>query len=382
MPTNRKFWCVLLLGLLLLASSVSGQIVFGQKTWGSPQFVYTHWTVTHDDLELTINQSHMPLTGFVPLKDNLELQFYVANSSSSLEFGDYDISVSGLSDTRLQISQSLSDDQIVISGGMNLPTGKKKLGYSDEWAVIELLAQDFLDVPSRKYGEGLGLSALVGIARDIGGMQVGGGISFQFNGKYEPYEEAGNYDPGDMIGINAGGELQRGPIKWSANLAYTMFTADKLEDKKTLKQGSQLAVGLGVVHETETRAIGGSLSYLIRDRNETYDSDESVLSCLKSYGNELVVNGFATLQPAAGWTVTPSASLQKLAARESSFRIATIIEDDFGAGSILGAGCGINREITPQIDAGLGFRYFTGSTDGGDIDLSGYQIGLSLSATL
>jgi len=56
-------------------------------------------------------------------------------------------------------------------------------------------------------------------------------------------------------------------------------------------------------------------------------------------------------------------------------------EYDFDGSTIFGLGGEITRNIGEGADLGVGFKYYTGSADGGDIDLSGYQLSANLRAS-
>ncbi len=362
---------VLLVLLVFAASQVQSQIVFGQKPSGSPEFVYTHWTLSYgDSLETTVSQSYVPLGGYIPLKDNLEAQVYVASSSNSVDYAGFDNSISGLSDFRLQVSQSLSNDRILISGGVNLPTGKKKLNFVENWGVMELMSQNFLEFPIRSLGEGFGFNLLVGGATMLGEARIGGGIMYQFKGEYQPYEETGDYDPGDIISINGGGDITKGKMTWAANIVFTTYFADKQEGAKTFKQSQQLALNAVGSYDDTPYNITGHLTYVMRGDNSFYGESEALLSQSKLYGNEFSVGADATFKMANGWSAGPSAGLRMIA------------ENDFTVGSteIFNFGGAVRKEIGEDLSIDGGFRYFTGNVNDNLIDLSGYQFHLGLLA--
>ena len=142
MKVNRTILLIVVLSLIM-ASNACTQIVFGQRPNTSPQFVYSSWTLTAPTgEEAKISQSYVPVTGFVPISDNLEAQVYLASSSSSVESPIGDPSASGLTDVRLQLNKSLSDDRILISGGLSLPIGKTELDFMEEYLIIAALAHD------------------------------------------------------------------------------------------------------------------------------------------------------------------------------------------------------------------------------------------------
>ncbi len=55
-------------------------------------------------------------------------------------------------------------------------------------------------------------------------------------------------------------------------------------------------------------------------------------------------------------------------------------EEGLGKSHIFGFGGNLGRRFTGDVDANIGFKYYTGSADGGGINLKGFQISLGLAA--
>jgi len=365
---------LVLSALVLLASSASGQIIRGQPTSGSSGPMYTYWKLTPDTGEaFTISQFMVPLSGLLPIRDNTEMRFYVASAVNSLEDTDGKADVTGLTDFRVQFNRSLLDDRFLLSLGFNLPTGKRKLDLTNERRVIDVLSESFLDFPMRRYGEGFGFNLLAGAARNLGPVNAGAGIMYEYTGAYEPYEGVDSYDPGDLINASVGAEMKHGRMSWTGDVIFTAYVADKLDGAKVFRQGRQLDFQLGGQYSMERHRARGSLRYGIRGRNSRYDaSSEKVTERLKLYGNEFQISGdFAYFLPRA-WYLTPSGSLKLI---ESN-------EEGFGNSHTLTLGAALGRSLGERFNLELGGKYLTGRADGGKIDLTGFQIVTSLVGTL
>ncbi len=364
---------LLLLCLVLPASVVNGQIIHGQPGSGGTGIVYTHWKLDTDYGGSTeISQLWAPLRGMVPVSDNTEIAFLVAGAQSKLDFDGRETDLGGLSDTRLQLSRSMADDRLLFSIGVNLPTGKKELEVDQERQIIETLAASFLDFPLRRYGEGFGLSFLAGTAAELGEINAGIGIQYEYIGTYTPYVGFEDYDPGDLFNVYAGGDLSREDISWSGNLLFTTFVADKMADTKVLKQSSQLELQFGGIFDNRRHRINGLVSYTFRGRNSRYDSTtEEVIERLRLYGNEFFVSSGYTSLLENGWSFGPSLSLKLIEGDEDSFGKSTIF-------SVAGS---VGKQISEQFAVDAGVRYMTGSADDGRLDVSGFQITTNLDAT-
>ena len=359
---------LLMVAGLFSAVPINAQIVYGQPASGTAGFVYTSFSLEQDSSKTDITQAGFPLRGFIPLQDNMEASFYVVASSNSMDEAEDNYSLSGLGNLRLQVSRSFKEDQFLVTIGTNLPTGKTGLNQTDETPVLQMLASDFLNFSQRSFGEGFGFSLLVGAAQMVGELRVGGGISYHYIGKYDPYEGFEGYDPGDMINMNAGADWVNGPTTVSGNIVVSFYGKDKRDDSLLFKESSQIGLGVGVNHVLERFHANGYLNYIVRGRNTRFTPEETEL---KIYGNELALSGNLTWLASNGWSYGPSVLLRAIAANE----------DDFGSSTIFGFGGAVGRKLGDLGAVELGMKYFTGSADGGDIDISGLQISTGVRIT-
>ena len=360
---RTKLILVLLVAAVWLAAASPSQcqIVYGRAISGTAGFVYSSWSLEDSAQKTDITQISFPLRLFLPLQDNFETYVYVAASSNSMDQGENDYSLSGLGDLRVQFSGSFSDDQFLISAGVNLPTGKTKLNESDETPVLQMLTADYLSFSQRRFGEGFGFNILFGGARMIGELKCGAGITYRYIGKYDPYEGVVEYDPGDLISFNAGADWENGPTMVSGNVVFSMYGKDKREGDERFKESSQFGFGLSINHNPRGSRAGGSLGYIARGRNSVYTPKESKL---KIYGNELSLAGDLLWLPPSGWSYGPNAVLRLIAKNEQGF----------GSSTIFGFGGTVGRKLGDTGSLEVSLRYFTGSADGGNTDVSGLQI--------
>ncbi|UCD93702.1 MAG: hypothetical protein JSU69_07990 [Candidatus Zixiibacteriota bacterium] len=374
MRTKLSLCITICLAAALMAGSSQAQIIYGQPVGGDVHLVYSHWKIEDDTSSLEINQLTVPLSGFIPLSDNFEARFYVANSMNNLSMLDSDSSLSGLSDFRIMLSRSFSDDRFLLSGGVNLPLGKKELNHDEEMAIIEQLSKNYLSFPMRSFGEGFGFNALFGWATMIGSVRCGAGAMYQFNGSYTPYEDAEDYDPGDFIGVNGNADFTLGEAMIVSSVMYTYYLGDKLGGDKIFKQSPQVDFRLGAVLAKPAYDLSGNLRFLLRDRHTRYEATTGAISSrLKMYGNEFSINGILSYKFAEKWRIAPMLEARLIGGFEEEDR-------NVDGASIFGFGGIVGTKIGRQLDFNVGARYSIGSANGGDIDLSGFQITSGLSA--
>jgi hypothetical protein len=369
---NHKSILVILLAavLLLAASPACGQIIYGQPASGNLRVIYSHWNLEDDAASVDISQIMIPISGLIPMQDNLELRFSAANASTDVESGDDKYDLSGMSDIRLQLNQSLSDDRLLLSLGINLPTGKKKLSAVDERPVMSLLTENYLSFPIRRLGEGFGFNLLAGGATVKDNIRYGATIMYQINGAYEAYENEGDYQPGNLLSISASADSRSDELSILGEIIFSTFSNDKLEDRKVFKQSQQVDLHFGGKYDMKTYAVSADLRYLIRGRNTRYDAEEAVFDQLKVYGNEFFFAGRAAYYPNEDSYIAPSVDARLIEGNEF----------EFGSSENFGVGLEYGRNLGESLDAGIGFKYYTGSADDGRIDLSGYRLSASIQA--
>lgn len=383
---NKKYLLVTfaVLGLALAPSLTFGQVVYGQPPSASVRFIYNSWSTEINGVDTTLTQFMTPLSGFVPVRDNFDMSFYVANSSNNLSTPEGDYDLNGLGDVRLQARHSFAEDRLMVALGLSLPTGKKDLTLDEEWHVLQGLSRNYTEYPMRRFGEGFGFSLLFGGATMAAeNVRVGGGVSYQYVGEYAPYSEYLDYNPGDIISLNALGEIRREPWTFMLDLVYSYYTSDQVEGIDIFTQSPQFDVRLGANRAGEMIGYGASVRYLARGENKLYDPVfGQEITSLKLYGDEFRAAGYLSWTVAQFWYVVPGADIRVIAGNDV----------DLDGSTVVGFGAQLGRSITEKINLEGGFKLYTGSATlfnpfdpteaETDADISGYQLTLGLTAAL
>jgi hypothetical protein len=378
----RLLTIALVVGSILIGTTAYGQIIYGQGSSVATRVQMSHWQIKSDDGKSSIDQYSVPLSLFVPLGADFEAQLYSAGASNKLDLVGNDYRLDGAGDTRIQLSHSFSQDHLLLSGGVSLPTGKKELDFDEEYTVLQWLTQNYLTFPVRRYGEGFGFNGMVGGATMLGSVRAGAGVVYQYIGEYTPYEGADKYDPGDLISINGGLDGGQGNWFWSGNVILTVYAVDKYKGVKTFKQGTQTELQFSVRNaQADKYSLGCALSYLLRGRNTRYTVEETISDQLKLLGNEFTVDLSATKMLGANWYAGPALQLRLVGADEKPTD-----EGPIGSSNLLGFGGTIGRKVGQGM-IGIGGSYFTGTVssdavDFADMDVTGYQLYLDLKLAL
>ncbi len=374
MAIRTKIFTAVFVVTAVMTTTVQSQVIEGTQSNGSTGFVYTYWKLeTANSPSASLEQFWMPLSGFVPLKDNLEARYYLAGSTNNFQAGNTEAHLNALGDTRFEVSRSFSENKFIISGGVNLPTGKTKLAFDSDRAVLELLSESFLVFPMRRFGEGFGFNGTVGTAKSWGNTVAGIGISYDFTGKYTPYENLAAYNPGDVFTAEFGINTRSAKTAVAGSINFLAYANDKVESKKVFKQGKQVGLSISGVYDNAKIRINPSAKYTIRGRNTRYESNtELIRDRLRLYGNELELGLEVGRYFRGGWNFSPMFSLLKINNNEANY----------GDSKVMSYGVSIGKRFSERISVGTWFKILSGDTDYSRIDLRGYQISSSLLAVL
>ena len=372
---------------LSVSSGVWGQIVDGKPATISIRSSYYHWHIDDGSGLMQISQLVIPVSGLVPLRENFELRFYMAGSRNGVETIKQDYDLNGTTDARVQLSRSFLNDRLLFSAGANLPTGKRKLNFGVDTVIINLLSENFLNFPIRRFGQGWGFNVLVGGATNIGMARTSYGFMYEHTGSYEPYRNQGDYDPGEIFSFTAGADWQAKNNIFYGDMSASIYTADKLttetgppnsvsQEAKVFRQSPQLTVRIGDRYRRGAYRADIALRYVLRGRNRTYDADNTISEQLQLFGNEFF--GFVSFRRTfrSGWYLQPSFEVRLVSENELTG------PDRLGNSHIIGFGAAWGSKIGEASSISISTKFLTGDGDDNAIDIQGIQISVGLSSTL
>jgi hypothetical protein len=350
----------------LFAAEASCQIVFDQPGSFAFKLNYSDWSLDPaSGPEESISQTTFGLSGFVPLRDNFEARCQILSGYNNLDTGGAKTNMSGLGDLRLQLAHSFSRDRLLLSAGLNLPTGKRELDPGGERRIIEFLSRDYLSLPLRRYGEGFGFNLQAGGATELGPFKCGLTGVYDYCGSYKPYEGSGDYDPGDAFSLNATAGATSGRIEYGGDVGFSFFGTDALDGGDIYKQAPQFSARIRGALAGERYGATLGARVILRGRNTRYAATDGVIdSQLKQYGDEFDV--FISIARALGtdWKIGALIGTRQILASEEYLE----------RSSLLNLAVDLGRDLSRNLGLDLGVMYYTGSTDGGDVGIGGLQM--------
>ena len=173
---------ILSLAMLSMATPLSAQSVFDVGARVGPQFMVYD---IKSPISQKISEYTIPVFLIYPLSPSLTLDLGTAWAQARVESRGLDgatsvSQMSGLTDTQIRANYTIGTDFVVLTAGLNLPTGKSTAQLTQEAAATRI-ASDFLVFPISGFGTGLGGTGGVAFARPMGDWNVGMGGSVRYS---------------------------------------------------------------------------------------------------------------------------------------------------------------------------------------------------------
>lgn len=232
---------ILLPAFLLIARSALAQDG-GARI--SPQFIrYSLGSPSNN----TISEMAIPLFAFMPLTRTLTLDIGTAFASArvtSTSAGQaVESTISGLTDTQIRATVNLGSDLVLLTAGVNVPTGRSTVKPAEQSAA-GLIGNDFLVFPISSMGSGFGGTGGLALAHPFGDWNLGAGLSLRRSMPFDPYEDASGaklrYTPGDEMRVRLGVDHPYGTGRASVGVTYSKFTDDSISGSSIYNTGDRL----------------------------------------------------------------------------------------------------------------------------------------------
>jgi hypothetical protein len=137
--------------------------------------------------------------------------------------------INGLTDTQVRANYVLGNDFVVLTAGVNIPTGKNEIPVEQQLAA-SLIGNDFLAFPISNMGTGFGGTGGIAIARPVGDWNFGGGLSVRRSAQYNPVSPTGgitlHYQPGNEYRARLGLDRAIGTGRVTLGVTYSSFGDD------------------------------------------------------------------------------------------------------------------------------------------------------------
>ncbi|HEU4995221.1 MAG TPA: hypothetical protein VFT29_10375 [Gemmatimonadaceae bacterium] len=249
------------IALLLCGSALPAQSIWDSSVRIAPQFQAYNIKAPFNE---KITEFSLPMFYSVPVTSVLTLDVGTAFASAHLERQTDSAGVvqtttsdmSGLTDTQVRANYTFGQDLLVLTAGVNIPTGSATVD-ADKLDAATRIGSDFLTFPTSGFGSGLGFTGGVAVAQPMGAWNLGFGASVRQSMEYEPFRNGAGtstkYQPGLEIRARAGLDHPFGTGRISFGFSYSKFGDDKA-NTATFNSGDRL-VGQFAVNSSLTNSV-------------------------------------------------------------------------------------------------------------------------------
>jgi hypothetical protein len=241
--------------LLVSASTLPAQGIWDASLRTGPQF-YSYEIKA--PLNQRVSQLAIPLFVITPITSRFSIDVGTAFAMVSMERDAEDGSgnpitvtseLSGLTDTQLRANYTFGQDFVVVTAGVNAPTGSSTV-EPEELEAATLIGSDFLTFPISGFGSGLGFTGGVAVARPMGSWNVGFGASIRHSTEYEPgfRNSSGaslKFQPGAEYRARIGADRPFGTGRVTLGFTFSKFGDDKA-DTSIYNTGDRYIAQLGM----------------------------------------------------------------------------------------------------------------------------------------
>ncbi len=283
--------------------------------------------------DATTSQVTLPMVAVIPVSSRLTVDIATAFASTQYTAGGATSSISGLTDTQLRANYALSGDNLVLTLGFNIPTGKSAI-TSDQILAAQAIGIDFFTFPVPVYGTGIAGTVGLAYAGQAGDWEIGAGGSFRKATSFEPASgSSAKYTPGDEYRVRLGAARAVGEGRLQLGLIFSAFGTPSY-DTTTISTGAraivqavyshpigsnELFLTLWNLYTGSGRLLAGpaeasnilnvGVAYGIHQGNLTWEPNvEGRFISQGSATGNLVFPGLRVRIPAGSWTIYPGAS--------------------------------------------------------------------------
>ena len=294
-----------LLALLAAALPLQAQSPFDASARVAPQFVSYRLS---SPVSRTVGQLAIPIAVVVPFGPRFFVDVATAYASTTASGGSPDSRIDGITDTQLRATYTSGNDALVLTAGVNVPTGQSTV-TSDQIEAAGRIGSDFLVFPISNMGTGLAATAGVGIAQPVGRWNLGAGLSLRHSQEYEPFDVAGQrprFQPGTEIRFRVGGDREVAQGRLMIGATYSAFGDDEA-GTFTYDTGDRWAAQGAYSRRVGSAEVAVSAWNLLRTAGRrAVTADSSVTTPWEN----IVSLGVSAGLPAAGMHVEPNVELR------------------------------------------------------------------------
>ncbi len=224
---------------LVGSRSVGTAASFESITFGGGGLVQSGFAGLESTRVLSARQFTLPVTASSPLGNGWRLDVTTLFASGNVTFTDSvsgttrSASLAGMSDVRARATGRLLRDAVLLTVGVNAPTGRTSLTGS-QFSALRTLSAPALGMGSSPVGAGLSGTVGIVVAQQLGDWALAYGTSYELRGQYQPVaaltagSESADFLPGGVFRASLGADRLIGAHRLSLAAAADVFADDRL----------------------------------------------------------------------------------------------------------------------------------------------------------
>lgn len=160
-------------------------------------------------------------------------------SGSATRADGSEASISGLTDTSVQLAVPVARDRFTLAAAVILPTGKSSYDQ-DEAQVAGIIAADLLPFRISNWGSGGALELGTVVATSAGGVNLGARVGYQMAREFDLLEEEDfAYRPGNRLYVRLGADGSIGDARLAGQAAMYRFADDQVNSRNLYRAGNR-----------------------------------------------------------------------------------------------------------------------------------------------
>ncbi len=247
----------------------------------------------------TVSQLSLPVVLLLPFGEKFSMDVSTAYASSTVKANDSTTSeISGLTDTQIRASYRIGADNVLLTVGINLPTGRYSVPEEQQEAAGQI-GNDFLFYPISSMGNGLAMTGGVAYARPVGTWDFGAGASARKSTEFAAFSVASEdfrFTPADEYRLTMSADRPVGDGALSFGLTYSVFGED-LADTTTYSTGDRIIATMGWTFPVKGSDVFLSAWNLYRLEGEVLGADAPAENVVNLSGAVSIPFGEFILQP-------------------------------------------------------------------------------------
>jgi hypothetical protein len=214
------------------AAPLGAQSIYDTNLRSGPQYVQYQIKAPINE---TISEFTAPVFVVIPFTPRFNVDVGTAYTWARVQpngsSAEQTSTVSGLTDTQVRANLSLGTDFVVLTAGVNIPTGKETASQTEQLAAFRI-GNDFLAFPISNMGTGFGATGGIAVARPIGEWNLGFGASLRQSAAYKPFvDNTGarpRFQPGNEYRGRIGLDHALGTGRFAVGFTYSKFGDDDI----------------------------------------------------------------------------------------------------------------------------------------------------------